>query len=254
MAPKDKYTDPELRDEVKEEIHQGDKGGKPGQWSARKAQMMASEYKKRGGDYNTSKEEGQSESQKHLDNWTKEDWQTKEGEGTARQDDDSRKRYLPKKAWEELSEDEKNKTDEKKVEESKEGKQFVGNTGEAKQARRKASVKSDDEEDEKGEDPKKNDTDGKKGDGDDGDKDDEAADEKEDEEGEDEEQEGQGKKSTEAKKDSSKGETNGESAKGSKNSGGEGEGAGTKRSAKQDTSPNKKQKDSSRMQSLRKRD
>lgn len=49
MPPKDKYTDPELRDEVKEEIHNSDKGGAPGQWSARKAQMMASEYKKRGG-------------------------------------------------------------------------------------------------------------------------------------------------------------------------------------------------------------
>lgn len=49
MPPKDKYTDPELRDEIKEEIHAGDKGGAPGQWSARKAQMMASEYKKRGG-------------------------------------------------------------------------------------------------------------------------------------------------------------------------------------------------------------
>jgi len=32
----DKYTDPELREEVKEEIQAGDKGGKPGQWSARK--------------------------------------------------------------------------------------------------------------------------------------------------------------------------------------------------------------------------
>jgi hypothetical protein len=36
MAPKDKYTDPNLRDEIKEEIHNSDKGGKPGQWSARK--------------------------------------------------------------------------------------------------------------------------------------------------------------------------------------------------------------------------
>lgn len=36
MPSKDKYTDPELRDEVKEEIHQSDKGGAPGQWSARK--------------------------------------------------------------------------------------------------------------------------------------------------------------------------------------------------------------------------
>ena len=36
MAKDDKYTDPELRNEVKEEIHQSDKGGAPGQWSARK--------------------------------------------------------------------------------------------------------------------------------------------------------------------------------------------------------------------------
>jgi hypothetical protein len=47
MPPKEKYTDPKLRDEVKEEIHNGDKGGAPGQWSARKAQMMAAEYAKR---------------------------------------------------------------------------------------------------------------------------------------------------------------------------------------------------------------
>jgi hypothetical protein len=32
----DKYTDPQLRNEVKEEIQAGDKGGEPGQWSARK--------------------------------------------------------------------------------------------------------------------------------------------------------------------------------------------------------------------------
>lgn len=32
----DKYTDPELREEVKEEITAGEKGGAPGQWSARK--------------------------------------------------------------------------------------------------------------------------------------------------------------------------------------------------------------------------
>lgn len=43
MPPKEKYSDPKIRDEVKEEIHNSDKGGAPGQWSARKAQMMASE-------------------------------------------------------------------------------------------------------------------------------------------------------------------------------------------------------------------
>ena len=36
MPPKQKYTDPKLRDEVKEDVQQGDKGGAPGQWSARK--------------------------------------------------------------------------------------------------------------------------------------------------------------------------------------------------------------------------
>ena len=36
MPPKDKYSDPKLRDQVKEEIHNSDKGGAPGQWSARK--------------------------------------------------------------------------------------------------------------------------------------------------------------------------------------------------------------------------
>lgn len=35
-SSENKYTDPELRDEIKEEVQAGDKGGKPGQWSARK--------------------------------------------------------------------------------------------------------------------------------------------------------------------------------------------------------------------------
>lgn len=89
MPPKDKYTDPKLRDEIKEELMQGDKGGAPGQWSARKAQMMASEYKKRGGSYNTDKDD-KDESQKNLEKWGEEEWQTKEGSGEAKQEDGSR--------------------------------------------------------------------------------------------------------------------------------------------------------------------
>lgn len=106
--------------------------------------MMASEYKKRGGGYNTTKEEGQDESQKHLDQWTKEDWQTKEGSGTARKSDGSEKRYLPKKAWEQMSDDEKEKTEEKKIKGSQKGKQFVGNTSQAKEARKDASHETGD--------------------------------------------------------------------------------------------------------------
>ncbi|KAL1297696.1 hypothetical protein AAFC00_006245 [Neodothiora populina] len=137
MPPKEKYTDPKLRDEVKEEIHKGDKGGAPGQWSARKAQLMASEYKKRGGDYNTDKKD-QDSSQKHLSEWGEEDWQTKDGSGNAKNDDGTEQRYLPKKAWDKMSEKEKKETDEKKQEGSKQGKQHVGNTAKAKESREEA--------------------------------------------------------------------------------------------------------------------
>ncbi|KAK5676962.1 hypothetical protein LTS10_010726 [Elasticomyces elasticus] len=144
MPPKNKYTDPDLRDEVKQEIQASDKGGAPGQWSARKAQFMASEYKKRGGGYNTDKKD-QDESQKHLSKWSEEEWQTKEGSGTAKQDGGTRKRYLPEKAWEKMSEEEKQQTEDKKEEGSKEGKQFVENTKKAKDSRKKANQEEDED-------------------------------------------------------------------------------------------------------------
>ena len=37
------YTDPELRARLKEEIKAGDRGGKPGRWSARKSQLLTHE-------------------------------------------------------------------------------------------------------------------------------------------------------------------------------------------------------------------
>ena len=45
------YTKPTLRKKLFERIKAGDKGGAPGQWSARKAQFLATEYKKAGGGY-----------------------------------------------------------------------------------------------------------------------------------------------------------------------------------------------------------
>lgn len=45
------YDKPTMRKRIFERIKAGDKGGKPGQWSARKAQMLAREYKKAGGGY-----------------------------------------------------------------------------------------------------------------------------------------------------------------------------------------------------------
>lgn len=45
------YTKPELRKSLFKKIKAGTKGGDPGEWSARKAQLLASEYKKAGGGY-----------------------------------------------------------------------------------------------------------------------------------------------------------------------------------------------------------
>tara|TARA_Y100001972_G_scaffold124379_1_gene173384 strand:- start:1143 stop:1334 length:192 start_codon:yes stop_codon:yes gene_type:complete len=45
------YTKPTMRKRIFERIKAGSKGGKPGQWSARKAQMLAAEYKRKGGGY-----------------------------------------------------------------------------------------------------------------------------------------------------------------------------------------------------------
>ena len=45
------YTKPEMRKRIFNRIKAGDKGGKSGQWSARKAQMLAKAYKAKGGGY-----------------------------------------------------------------------------------------------------------------------------------------------------------------------------------------------------------
>jgi hypothetical protein len=45
------YTKPTLRKRLFQRIKSGTKGGKAGQWSARKAQLLATEYKKAGGSY-----------------------------------------------------------------------------------------------------------------------------------------------------------------------------------------------------------
>ena len=138
MAKQDyeeKYTHPELREQIKEEIKASDKGGKEGQWSARKSQLLTQEYEKRGGGYKGEK----GESQKNLEKWTEEEWQTKEGDADARQDGET-KRYLPKRAWENMSEEEKEETERKKREGSNQGQQYVANTEEAKQVRKEAAA------------------------------------------------------------------------------------------------------------------
>jgi hypothetical protein len=45
------YTKPAMRKRLVASVKAGGKGGKPGQWSARKAQMVAKQYKAKGGGY-----------------------------------------------------------------------------------------------------------------------------------------------------------------------------------------------------------
>ena len=134
-APKDTYTDPALRERLKEEIKAGDKGGAPGQWSARKSQLLASEYKKAGGGY---KNDQPTEAQQHLDEWTKQDWRTADGQ-PARHDDGTTTRYLPKEAWDKLTPAQRKATNAKKLAGSRAGRQHVDNTAAAKAAREHAT-------------------------------------------------------------------------------------------------------------------
>jgi hypothetical protein len=102
-------------------VKAGDKGGKPGQWSARKAQLATQRYKKSGGSYSGPK----TEAQKSLSKWTKEDWGTKSGKPSTQGAKATGERYLPKKARQALTSSEYAATTKAKREGTKAGKQFV---------------------------------------------------------------------------------------------------------------------------------
>lgn len=130
----DDYTDPELRERLKEEIKAGDRGGRPGQWSARKSQLLTHEYEQQGGGY---RHEGQrTASQRHLQQWTGQDWHTGDG-GTDARDGSTTKRYLPDAAWQLLGDDERAATERAKEQGSG---QHVPNTEAAKEARAAAEL------------------------------------------------------------------------------------------------------------------
>ena len=115
MTETAKKTDPKLWDEVKNKVTEGDKGGKPGQWSARKAQMATQQYKKEGGGY-----QGGKSADNHLSEWTDEQWGTKSGG----QSGETGERYLPKQAREALSDREYQRTSDKKRADTRRGRQF----------------------------------------------------------------------------------------------------------------------------------
>lgn len=122
------YTKPEVRERLKNKIMAGSKGGDPGEWSARKAQLLAAEYEKSGGGYKG----GKTEAQKSLTKWTGEKWKTSDGSPS-----EGKKRYLPEKAWDKLTPGEKAATNRAKAEGNRAGKQFVK---QPESAARKAAV------------------------------------------------------------------------------------------------------------------
>ena len=128
------YTEPELRERLKEQLKAGDRGGRPGQWSARKSQLLVREYEKAGGGY---VDEGHlSAQQQHLKQWGEQDWHTASGDADAR-DADGTSRYLPDVAWKLLTAAEQKATERRKHDADE---QHVANTDAAKEARDAAEL------------------------------------------------------------------------------------------------------------------
>jgi len=128
------YNKPQLRERLKKEIMASNKGGRSGQWSARKAQLLAQRYERAGGGYTGAK----TKTQKSLSKWTKEDWGTKSGKPSTQGPKATGERYLPKKARDQLSASQYAATTAAKRRGTKAGKQFVPNTPAAKKASKNA--------------------------------------------------------------------------------------------------------------------
>jgi hypothetical protein len=116
MSETAEKSDPALWERVKEEITAGAKGGKAGQWSARKAQMAVLEYKHRGGGYLGRKDDAHNS----LHQWTEEEWGTKSGAKSL----DTGERYLPKEARDHLTDEEYARTSATKKADLEAGHQF----------------------------------------------------------------------------------------------------------------------------------
>ncbi len=109
-------TDPALWERVKAEVTASDKGGRPGQWSARKAQRAVQLYKERGGGYLGPKDPDNA-----LTRWTEQDWRTYSGAESL----ETGERYLPAEAFDLLTPAEIGATTRAKREGMRKGKQFV---------------------------------------------------------------------------------------------------------------------------------
>jgi hypothetical protein len=110
-----KKTNPSKWKAIVASVKAGSKGGDPGEWSARKAQLATQRYKKSGGGY-----VGPKSSDNSLKKWGDQKWRTSDGSPSK-----GKKRYLPDAAWKSLSSGEKAATNKAKAQGNAKGKQFV---------------------------------------------------------------------------------------------------------------------------------
>lgn len=108
-------TKPALWKRIVAEVTAGSKGGRPGQWSARKAQLAVHRYKREGGGYR-----GEKRADLGLVRWTKQRWRTKSGRPSL----ESGERYLPEDAIRALSPQQYGATTRAKREATERGEQF----------------------------------------------------------------------------------------------------------------------------------
>jgi hypothetical protein len=85
-------SNPLLWKRIVNSVKQSNKGGRSGQWSARKAQLSVKLYKKRGGKYSSKKSSTNS-----LVKWTRQNWRTKSGRPSIVGNKHTGERYLPEK-------------------------------------------------------------------------------------------------------------------------------------------------------------
>jgi hypothetical protein len=109
-------SNPLLWEKIVSRVKSGSRGGKKGQWSARKAQLAVLEYKKEGGKYKGKKSENNS-----LVRWTRQKWRTKSGRPSL----ETGERYLPEQAIKSLTSREYSRTSASKRRGMKKGRQYV---------------------------------------------------------------------------------------------------------------------------------
>jgi hypothetical protein len=115
MAATAKKTDPELWENVKDEITRGDKGRRPRRVVGPQGADGRAGVQEGGGGY-----EGRKTADNHLRQWQEEEWGTKSGKKSK----DTGERYLPKKAREALSDEEYKRSTAKKRADTRKGRQF----------------------------------------------------------------------------------------------------------------------------------